>query len=444
MKLRLPPEPATSLAALRIVVPLLILLGPELREGVRVASTDPRLWVAPEGLGWFARVALINGRLAEGVEVVAAFAALLAVAGVAARPALTVLAVTAGYLFAIANLTGWVWHDVHLLWLAALLAASPCDHELAFDAKPGERPPSTQYAWPLLFARLLLGAVYFFPGVHKLARSGWAWALSDNLRNQLYWKWFENGMVPPFRVDAYPHLLEAGALFVLLFELLAPALFVFRRTRALGALVGVAFHVTAQAILLIPFMSLWGCYVALVDVRPLTRLVARVTRRGIPEREVAPVASSMPARIVGFALLVGVVVQGVRGQMQSFPFVCYPTFEWRAGVEIPDVRLIAVMPDGRQVDVPHARDANGYRTQRQWGTVWSLGRLGGVLGTGGGDARLRAYYASATSEEPLRSLTYGASRVRVIAVYRSVVPEDRDAPPLSEKLLADLPLDVTP
>lgn len=438
-KLHLAPEPPTSLAALRIVVPALILAGPELREGVRVAGFDPSLWVAPEGLGWFVRSVPISHEAAVGVEVVAAFAALLAIVGIAARPALAVLTLSAGYLFALANLTGWVWHDVHLLWLSALLAVSPCDHALAYDAPSPERPPSTLYAWPLLFVRLLLGAVYFFPGVHKLARSGFAWALSDNLRNQLYWKWFENGVLPTLRLDAYPHLLEMGALFVLLFELAAPVLFLVRRTRFWGAVLGVAFHLLAQAILLIPFLSLWACYVALVDVRPLLARLGRRAQGGSPDESERP--SSWPVEVVGAVLVCGVVVQGIRGQMQAFPFACYPTFEWRADTEIPDLRLVAEWPDGHTLDVPHARDSGGYRSQREWGTIWSLARLGGVVASGPDtEARLRTYYRAVTADEPLRGLTLGADRVRVLIVYRSVIPEDRDRPPLRETLLAEIPL----
>ncbi|MEI4884255.1 hypothetical protein, partial [Klebsiella pneumoniae] len=81
---------------------------------------------------------------------------------------------------------------------------------------------STRYGWPLLFARLLLACVYFFPGLHKLATSGFAWALSDNLQHQLWWKWAEHGVRDPVRVDRVPGLLQAGGLFVLAFELSFP------------------------------------------------------------------------------------------------------------------------------------------------------------------------------------------------------------------------------
>src|SRR5216684_2240714 len=158
---RLAPEPALSLAALRIAVPLMAIVAPGFREGVRVARWDPVRWAAPEGLGWFVAHVPIDARLAIAVQVVAAASALLAAAGIYARPALAVLSVALFYLFSIAQLAGQVWHDMHLLWFCALLASSPCDDVLAVDAR---RPLLTEdivYARPLWVARGLLAAIYF-------------------------------------------------------------------------------------------------------------------------------------------------------------------------------------------------------------------------------------------------------------------------------------------
>ena len=180
---RLRPEPALSLAALRIVVPLMVLLAPGFREGVRVARWEPVRWVAPEGLGWFVAHVPIDARLAVVAELVMAASALMAVVGIYTRPALVTLTVATFYLFSIAQLGGHVWHDMHLLWFCALLASSPCDDVLAVDAKHPVLTEGVAYALPIWVARGLLAAIYFFPGFHKLARSGMAWALSDNLRN---------------------------------------------------------------------------------------------------------------------------------------------------------------------------------------------------------------------------------------------------------------------
>ena len=67
------------------------------------------------------------------------------------------------------------------------------------------------------------------------------------------------------------------------------------------------------------------------------------------------------------ALLAGALVQGARGQTQSFPFACYPTFQYDPGATMPDLRFSATLDDGRTVDVPP-----GKRTQRQWGTIFAL------------------------------------------------------------------------
>src|SRR5262249_16887849 len=148
-------------------------------------------------------------------QVVMAFCALMAAVGIYARPALGVLTIATFYLFSIAQLGGHVWHDMHLLWFSALLASSPCDDVLAVEAS---RPPLIEgvaYPRPMWVARGLLAAIYFFPGLHKLMRSGMAWALSDNLRNQMYWKWAQYGVEPSFRLEQPAWLLPLMGISVL-------------------------------------------------------------------------------------------------------------------------------------------------------------------------------------------------------------------------------------
>ncbi len=407
-----------ALAALRVVVPALILISPGLREGVRVAALDRALWVVPEGLHGFVALAPISPSLAIVVEVLTVFAALLAIAGLRARIALGVMTVGAFYLCSLAQLTGFVWHDMHLLWLAALLAASPCDHAWAVDAKVAS-PPSRAYGVPLQIARAILGCVYVFPGLHKVWAQGLGWAVSDNLRNQLYWKWAEYGDIPAIRLDQHPTLLAIGGLGVLLFELSAPVLFLVPRTRLVGAIAGVAFHLSAQAVFRIPFFALWACYVVLVDVRAIGERLGLVR-----EETLARASRGWPTLAVGGLILLGVVVQGVRGQTQSYPFACYPTFEHYAGTSIPDLRILVVRDDGTSYELVHARDAEGKRTQRQWGTVFALA---GVTAPVDGD-RLRAYYTIfAHHGEPL------PREVRFLRVYRSVLPDEKNDSPRSEE-----------
>jgi hypothetical protein len=437
------PEPAAALAALRIVVPALLLLLPGFRQGVSVAAWDPARWVAPEGLGWFVELVPIHPALARGAQVVTAFSALCAIVGVMARPALVALTLAGFYLFSIAQLTGFVWHDMHLLWFVALLAASPCDDVLAFDARRSAGVEGLEYAVPLLGFRLLLSAIYFFPGLHKLLESGPAWALSDNLRNQLYYKWAQHGVVPEFRVDEYPWLLQLGGVFVLAFELGFPLLVQVRRTRALAAGLGVIFHLLSAWIFRIPFASLWICYVALFDVRRpalwIEGMVARALAR--PEPPAQPPSKPRPQlalSLAAFGLLVaGAVVQGARGQMQSYPFACYPTFQWRAATVMPDLGLYVLSNDGGEREVAHARDAGGYRNQRRWAELWSLS---GVYGPAA-PARLRAYVASALRDPAVRRQVPIGSRLRVYRLDRSVLPGTAADPPARRTLLLELDAD---
>jgi hypothetical protein len=122
--------------------------------------------------------------------------------------------------------------------------------------------------------------------------------------------------------------------------------------------------------------------------------------------------------------------------MLSYPFACYPTFQWRVGPEMPDLLIELEDPDGRRSVLPHGRDARGYRTQREWGEIWSLAGVHGAPS----EARLRAYLAQLRRQEPARSRLSAAARARFYRAYVSVVPEERDAPPRREVLLLDLPL----
>jgi hypothetical protein len=441
------PEPAAALAALRIVVPAVLLFAPGFHHGVLVAAWDPARWVAPEGLGWFVSCLPINPLLARVAQIVTAFSALCAVAGVMARPALVALAISSFYLFSIAQLTGFVWHDMHLLWFVALLAASPCDDVLAFDARRSSDAQGVEYAVPLWCFRLLLSAIYFFPGVHKLLESGSAWALSDNLRNQLYYKWAQHGVVPEFRIDEYPRLLELGGMFVLAFELGFPLLVQLRRTRALAAALGVIFHLLSAWIFRIPFMSLWICYVALFDVRRPVRWLEDAAMRArerwsFLRSEAAPAEDPPRDRrrelvlslVVGGLLVTGAVVQGARGQMRSYPFACYPTFQWRAAAVMPDLGLFVVERDRREREVVHARDAGGYRNQRRWAELWSLAGVYGPVPPG----RLRAYVSSALRDPAVRGQVPKGSRLRLYRLDRCVVPGKSADPPARRALLLEL------
>ena len=74
---------------------------------------------------------------------------------------------------------------------------------------PPARAP--EYGVPIRIAWLLLGMVFFFPGLWKLRTAGLGWITGDTLRNQMYWKWAViPGLTPPLRIDRFPATVARG------------------------------------------------------------------------------------------------------------------------------------------------------------------------------------------------------------------------------------------
>jgi hypothetical protein len=195
----------------------------------------------------------------------------MAIVGCFSRASLAVAALAGFYVLGIPQLGGSVTHNHHLVWLLALLAVSPCGDALSVDAaliayrspgaSPGPATPTLAHALPIFAAWILIGMIFFFPGFWKLRSSGLAWILSDNLRNQMYWKWYETGGAPPWlRVDGSPVLCRVGALGAVMFELSFGLLVFLPRLRAWAVSAALGFHALTSTLLRISFPSLWLCY----------------------------------------------------------------------------------------------------------------------------------------------------------------------------------------
>jgi hypothetical protein len=266
----------------------------------------------------------------------------------------------------------------------------------------------------LTSCRALLGLVYFFPGFWKLRASGVDWITSDNLRNQMLFKWYEHGAVGPFRIDRHAGLLRAGAFGVVLLELSFPVLVFFRRTRVVAALGGFLFHALSQLLLFIPFPSLWLNYTMLFDWGP----------RGV----VAPLRAPMSRRVVlqcilGAALVFAVVVQGARNAVQAWPFACYPTFAQAPGETLPDVSFEVTHASG-QVESFTGRERQA-RSQFEWRRVFYL------VGAPGARPPLAAFqdFAQKMAERAHVTLERGA-HVRALRAEYATDPASWGRPPL--------------
>jgi hypothetical protein len=439
------PASPLPLALLRIGVALIILISPEPGMALRIASGPRELWLAPPSLGWFVPIfAWCAPHLVLARRLLQA-SALLSLLGLWTRASLSVLALTFFVLFGGAQLSGAVVHDMHLGWLLLVLILGPAGQALSLDAwAQGERlwplpgsplPASIEAGLATRFARLLLGFVYFFPGLHKLLDGGLGWASSHNLENQLWLKWFQAGGALPWpRVDRLPWLLSAGGVLVLCFELGFIACLTSRRGRALGAAMGLAFHALTQHFMFIRFPSLWACYGVLWS-----------GPRAAAARGAEPLAPASRRRAfalsaVGGALSLAVIVQGVRGETQSWPLACYPSFSAPAPDRIADLavelQLDGAAPTGTGVRVlrvgPLPPSPGARRSPADWSRVWTLA---GLYGAPASPLRLQAFGSElarrAEPSVPLESVR----RVRFYVESYAIAPENYGQPPLSRRLL---------
>jgi hypothetical protein len=418
-------EDSRALSALRIAVAALILISPELHQAEALAARPELLEFLPEGAGFFAALHLTPSA-AHVLKLVALSSGALALLGFHARAALGVLTISAMPLYALSQFSGTVLHDMHLFWFSALLAVSPCADVWSLDSW-GTRPVRTaaEYALPATMCRALLGIVYFFPGLHKLLESGWGWGNAEHVVAQMHAKWFELNAVPAWRIDHYPRLCSLGGHAVLLFELGFLPLAVWRKTRPLALVLGLAFHWATQAFFFIPFMSLWACYGVLVPWSAV--LLPRRSPSAEPAR-VLP-RSALPGLAVGAALLLLAIFQGFRGHTQAWPVACYPTFATLAGDTLPDLLVEAEVPDDARVTFTGRE--RGPRAQAEWGRVF---RISGAHGNAPALSALREH-ALAAAERAGIALAPG-STVRVYRAAYATAPELWGRAPCNVTLLS--------
>ncbi len=439
-----------NLAVFRITVGVVFLLLPDIADAARWAALPPEVRVAPIGVGWALDFVPITPELANAAYRVLVAALLAGIAGVFTRAAWTVATVAAIYLLGLPQLGGAAFHYHHLVWFSALLAASPCGDAISVDAllarRRGDAPPPGRdiaYGAPLRVAWTLIGFIFFFPGMWKVATSGWEWIWSDNLRNQMYAKWLQKPeFTPIFRVDRWPTLVRLGAFCVVAFELSFAFLVPFRRTRPWAVAAAIAFHQITAYFMSLAFSALWLCYVVFFD---WSAIAARV-RGTTAEPAVAERSPTRPWRatvVVGAILVTGNLAFGIAGINDGWPFACYPKFDRTVGERLPAMEVDLVRADGSTQAVPIAWMSPDGRSQRWWALSWSL--LGAHERARASPERFRAFWESVTAASPrARAATRASTQVRFYRAYVSTIPEARDDPPLSRRLVYALPLASNP
>lgn len=435
---------ALDLAVFRVTVACVIAASTSAQVAVEWAALPAGARVAPLGVGLLLPRLPISPELVTGVRALMYAGCVTGAIGLFSRASFGVITLTAGYVLLIPQLGGAVFHDHHLLWFAALLAVSPCGDALSVDAwrarRRGAPLPSggLAHGLALRFAWLFLGLVFFFPGVHKLHAMGLDWALSDNLRHQLWWKWaMDPALLPRFRIDRVPWLLHMLAGLTLLFELGFIVLVFFRRTRLLAVAAALAFHAGTHLLMGIDFSVLYACYTVFLPwsewlgrLRPVAAEPAPALRSPEPPRS--------PRMLVptGTLLVAGISVAGAAGAMQAYPFACYPTFAVDPGSSMPALVIDVLHADGREERLE--RSLYMEPGPRGFALEW---RLAGAYGDFS-ETRLRAWWQDEAQREPLRTRVRDAREVRFSRARVSVNPDDHGAVSNVRRLLTLPPTSV--
>ncbi len=427
---RLAPESsAFDLAIFRMTIAATLATSTSASVAASWAGLPPEVRVAPLGVGWLLPHLTITPERVVFVRAIMLLAALGALVGLFTRTSLAVLTIASAYVLLVPQLGGAVFHDHHLLWFAALLAASPAGDALSIDAllvrRRGQARPTAgrAHGLALRFVWLFVAAVFFFPGLHKLLTSGIAWILSDNLRNQLWWKWAQDpSLVPSVRIDRHPMLLHACAALTVAFELGFPLLLWRPATRALAVAAALVFHQATAYFMGIEFGVLYVCYVAFVPWEALVRRAAPFGARagGSSRAEVPESAHAVHVvAAVGAALGIGIGIAGAAGTTQAYPFACYPTFASIARETMPALAVELEQDDG--TIVPLERHAFREPGPRGWALEW---RLAGAYDRYD-PRRTEAYFREAAARPPLAHRAATARFVRVYVVELSVDPDRR-------------------
>ncbi len=271
------PEHPLNLAVFRVVLFGTLYQSSDLVQLIQFSQIPSVLIFPPFGTEWILRFLPINTHLAIISWVIFRIFCLSAMIGYCTRISILGTILSALYVLGIPQFFGKVDHPyLHLIWFAMILSVSPCADLGSVDAlltlkktkavSLRKITPSLEYALPLRFVWLLIGIIYFFPGVWKLWKGGFDWALSENIQFTLYLKWYEfSDWVSSFRLDHHPILYRLFGLGAIVFELSFIFLIFLPRMRLWIAGIGLLFHNLTNLVFRISFWNLQTCYVAFVN-----------------------------------------------------------------------------------------------------------------------------------------------------------------------------------
>lgn len=351
-----------NLGIFRIVLFAALIIYVDIPQVVQFSRFPVELRVAPFGIGWLINILPINPAWATVASYLFIVACVSGVLGLFSRTSATIAVILGFYVLGIPQFFGKIDHYHHLLWFAAILAASPCGDALSLDSFIASRKKNTNealgssvsYALPLKFVMLLMGIIYFFAGVWKFVIGGLGWATGDTMKYILYAQWFRLDWMPAFRIDQYPLLYKAAGIGVMSFELAFIFLLFFPRIRTIAAIGGILFHFLVYLFAHINFWTLAVCYVAFINFEPLHHLFRKAEQVPL---EADP--SNRKSKIVNrnsVVLLVGTLFLSINilcglALIDSWPFAVYPTFASVQEKYLQSLSISLVNPDGTATEI---------------------------------------------------------------------------------------------
>ncbi|MFT4604948.1 MAG: hypothetical protein ACI9W4_001687 [Rhodothermales bacterium] len=419
-----------DLAFFRVVVFLSLAAYTQPAEIGRFADLPPDLLLAPVGWGWLLGFMPLSSVWAVPLAWLLIGASLAAAVGF--RPRVTSwLAVGLGVVvLGIPQFYGKINHFHHLIWFTAIVAASPAWDVWSLGAwrtqasgavsPTGQRTGSAScglhYGRPLVWVWLLIGLIYFFPGLWKAAVDAAAWMDGSAMATMLHAQWFRMDAVPPIRVDLGGLSMLAGSA-VLVFEIGFIFALASPSSRAVFVLGAALFHL---GVFLLAGINFWSLAVCLVAFIPVGYLVDRL--RGVPPEGAAPAPPPAAGRHPDLrvnrlgAVLVGLMLMAGLTGLDTWPVAVYPTF---AG--IPDhlyATLMLETSDGERID-PYRSGGlrSAFGQSRIMGLAWQLGRVGE-------DSKGRAR-SVLEAFAPFDSRLVPGDSVDVLVVHLDIRPESR-------------------
>jgi Vitamin K-dependent gamma-carboxylase len=466
-----------NIAVFRIIFFCYILISFNGKRILWFSHLPSDLQFPPVGMKHFLSVVPITPDIVQKAMILFIVFSFLAMVGCFARAASFFAAICGIYVLGIPEFYGEVAHNNHLIWFMLILSASRCSDVLSIDsiwkafreADQGRIPRnknSEEYALPLRFIWLLMGEIYFFPGIFKASLPNVSWAFSDNLKYQLYNQWFERGgWLPFFRIDQHPLLYKMCGLGVIIFELTFIFLVLFPALRYIAAISGILFHNMTRLFMKVGFFDLQICYVSFInwavifvkigkrvfkEPRPVRYeggsksyrrkmavlakfdIFERITFAGHAQPFQKPSGDQRILKLAGFTLLLINAFFGFRGITSGWPFTSYPNFaRIVSGARIDTITSYGVMGNREEVI--------GLNTLRQsMDYAKFTGMIDSILAVpdeGQKRSKLKTLI-SVMKAQGIDLRDY--SRIRFYKTTYSTRPGQANDPPISRKLLTEI------